>query len=50
MYILVIHLNLYYQNILNVMQSTYLHIFDDIQNEIVSLINKKNTEYLSNYN
>lgn len=32
---------------IDVMQSTYLHLFDDIQNEIVNLIDKKNNEYLS---
>ena len=31
---------------IKVMQDTYLHLFDDIQEEIVDLINKKNKQYL----
>lgn len=32
---------------IEVMQNTYLHLFDDIQKEIVDLINTKNKQYLS---
>lgn len=31
---------------IEVMQNTYLHLFDDIQKEIVDLINNKNKQYL----